>query len=107
MDELRFDYVYLVTEDVDIQNMFVREFGKDKLLLSMQRKIKYNPQKTRLAQYDNVRGNIDFGQAYLKAIYDLSRCHGLLAGMTSGTVGAKLLSNGYEYEQYYDLGKYH
>ena len=75
-------------------------------MLSKQEKIRFDSRKKRLSQYENVCGNIEFGQAYLKAIYDLSRCNGILAGRTSGTVGAKLLSSGFEYEHYYDLGYY-
>lgn len=101
-----FDFVYLTTEDIDIQHAFVSEFGNERLILSMQDKIKTDPKKKRLSNYGNILGNVDFGCAYLKAIYDLSRCNGILAGRTSGTVGAKLLSSGFEYEHYYDLGYY-
>lgn len=103
--ECGFDVAYLATEDIDIQNAFLKELGEEQIVLSMQDKIKSIPGKF-LANYSNVRGNVDFGQAYLKAIYDLSRCHGILAGRTSGTIGAKLLSNGFEYEHYYNLGTY-
>ena len=106
MNEWKFDYVYLTTEDIDVQTCFCQEFESDKLLLSKQEKIRFNPKLTRLSQYKNVFGNVDMGHAYLKAIYDLSRCQGIIAGRTSGTSGAKILSSGYEYEYYYDIGKY-
>lgn len=42
----------------------------------------------------------------LKSIYILSKCNGLIAGRTSGTVGATVLSKGYEFMNIFTLGRY-
>lgn len=46
------------------------------------------------------------GLEYLSQIIILSRCDCFVAGLTSGTIGAMLLTNGYEYSYIFDLGLY-
>jgi hypothetical protein len=43
---------------------------------------------------------------YLSTIYNLSRCDALIAGRTSGSVAAYLMSDGYEYSFFYNTGRY-
>ena len=105
MQDHGFDFVYLATEDAHVQRSFEAAIPGDRLIPSLQDKLEA-ASGVWLCQYPGVMHNVDFGLAYLKAMYDMSRCHGLLAGRTTGLLGVKLLSAGYEYEHYYDLGVY-
>ena len=44
------------------------------------------------------------GKEYLTTIYILSKCNCIIAARASGTVAADIMSQGWEYAKYYDLG---
>ena len=46
------------------------------------------------------------GIEYLTSIYLLSRCNGLVAGRTTGTVGACIMAEKYEFRYIFSLGRY-
>ena len=46
------------------------------------------------------------GINYAASILALARADYLIAGNTSGSIAAQLLSDGYKYEHIYDLGRY-
>ena len=46
------------------------------------------------------------GKEYLINILLLSKCDSLVAGNVGGTLGAILLTNGYEYQKIYNIGVY-
>ena len=46
------------------------------------------------------------GLNYLITILILAKCNCIVAGRTSGTVGAALLTDGWEYSYFFDLGYY-
>lgn len=100
------EYIYLATEDSEICEKFKREFGH-KLLYRAQDKIDYN-KNTYLSQYlpSDTAGKIKKGQDYLISIGVLTKCNALIAGRTSGTIGALLLPNRFEKIYLWDLGVY-
>lgn len=95
--------IYLVTEDRSIAGAFKAAFG-ERLLLSRQDFVDYKGDY--LGRDASIKGNLKRGYGYLKAIIDLSRCRCLIAGRANGALGAMLLSSGYEYTYFFDLGSY-
>lgn len=95
--------IFLATEDTEILKQFSVRFGT-RLIVAKQ---------SRPAYVDGLYGFVDSasgacqrGYEYLRAIYDLSRCSALIAGRTSGALGAALLSQGYSYAKLINLGRY-
>ena len=95
--------IYLVTEDESISTAFKAAFG-DRLVLSDQKPLKYDGGY--LADSAEVKHSRERGIAYLKALVDLARCRQIVAGRTSGTVTTALLSKGFDFAYYFDLGVY-
>ena len=99
------DYVYLATEDEGILVKFKEKYG-DKLLCVNQKRVSnvksylYEDQDfTSVDKYTQVL-------SYLESIYVLSKCVGLVAGRCSGTVGACILTDGYEFLYVFTKGRY-
>lgn len=102
-----FEYVFIATEDKRIYNAFLAAFG-EKLLFSGQK------------LYDGMNGKKFLSELsandhsekwqnivdYYSTIYILSKCDGLLAGLTCGSLCAYLMSNIYTYTYFWDLGRY-
>lgn len=105
-EKWQYDEVYLASEDREICSTFRKEFGT-KLIQSTDVKISYNS-----TDYINTvfeREKVDIYQNtldYMASIFILSKCHGLVAGRTSGSVAAFIMSDGYEYSYFYNLGRY-
>ena len=95
--------IFLVTEDHEIARMFFDRYGS-RVIMSNQEFVSYKDGL--LYRTDGISGNLQRGFAYLKAIVDLSRCSVLIAGRTSGTVGAAVLSKGFSYSKVFSLGVY-
>ncbi|MBR3606531.1 MAG: hypothetical protein IKL51_03020 [Lachnospiraceae bacterium] len=97
--------IYLATEDEGIFIKMKEMYGSDLL---------YNPQKRVYPSGVYLNEDKEFNQRepfqkgleYLQTIYTLSKCNGLVAGRTSGTVGACLLSNSFEFQYIFTLGRY-
>ena len=100
-------FVFLATEDAEIFSKFSSEFSS---VLITQRILRYsNTGKKVLGEIEREAGREDTekkGLDYLSSIYMLSRCKCLVAGRTSGSIGALLLSEGYEYSYIWNLGLY-
>lgn len=100
------DEVYLASEDRQVCDVFKKEFG-DKLIQSTDVKVSYASndyintifEKEKVDIYQNT---LD----YMASIFILSKCNVLLAGRTSGSVAAFIMSDGYEYSYFYNLGRY-
>lgn len=105
MEKYHCDRIYVATEDAQILQKLQENFG-DKLL--------YNDQKRVENTETFLNYNKDFvgdspqknGLDYLTSIFILSRCTGLIAGRTSGTVGTVLLSEGFEFQYIFSKGRY-
>lgn len=107
MSQYGYDYIFLATEDKRIYNVFLEAFG-DKLLFSGQRLYEGMDGKKflseiKVANYSEKWHNtVD----YYSTIYILSKCDGLLAGLTCGSICAYMMSKGYGYTHFWDLGRY-
>ena len=107
MDDGGYDYFFLATEDKRIHDKVRAAFGykvifvEQDLYESTMGK-QYLVQIPKKSEADKLRGVLD----YYATISLLAQCHGLVAGMNGGTIGAYLMSDGYEYVYIWDLGKY-
>jgi len=106
----KFDYIYLATEDNDIFKLFKDEFS-DKMLDNEQKRISQsdieNHYRLSDAEFDyGERQKYKLGIDYLSSINLLSKCSGICGGVTSATAIAYIMSNGYEFEYFFDLGIY-
>ena len=106
MKEYHCNKVFVATEDVRFAQEFQIHFG-DAYIASAREYIQYDG-KDYLSQYSLERNNDKFlrDKEYLTNIYILSKCTCFVAGRTSGSIGALLMSEGYEYTYFFDLGTY-
>ena len=102
-----YEYIFLATEDRRIYSTFLDAFG-DKLLFSGQKLYEGMNGKKFLSELpitnfsEKWHNTVD----YYSTIHILSKCDGPLAGLTCGSICAYLMSNGYSYTYFWDLGKY-
>ena len=66
----------------------------------------YQGGSTGKEEYEQKNGGYQAGMEYLVTTMLLARCQCLCAGCVSATVGALLLTEGYEYVYLFDLGIY-
>lgn len=104
-EKYRCDKIYVATEDEKILDKLLEKYGED-LLFSNQKRIQstdtYLNFNKELLEVEPYKRGVD----YLASVWLLSRCTGLIAGRTSGTVGAVLLSEGYEFQHIFSKGRY-
>lgn len=106
ISENKYASVFVATEDDKVLDMFKQEFG-NKLLYINQPRIKLNDTQTYLSEVvvdDSTKEKIALD--YYTALYVLSRCTAILAGCTAGTMGVALMSKGFNYSHFYNLGHY-
>ncbi len=112
MKEQNCEKLFLATEDEDVYQLFLNEFG-DKLIVNQQKRIskKQLPQgkvlsvvKMNMAKSGEER--FISGLQYLEAIYLLSKCTCFIGIRCGGSKGALILSEGFEYDYTFDLGIY-
>lgn len=105
MEKNRCKYVFLATEDKKIYDIFAAEFGEQLIVLDMERY--ENTGNNYLADIIKKQSDIyKRGMDYLVSIYILSKCKCLVAGRTSGSVGAMILSEGYDEVYLWNEGYY-
>lgn len=97
--------IYVATEDQKILDALKRRYKVDLLYTDQKRIVKTDTYLNNTPEFVNRSGKMR-GIEYLKSIYLLSRCNGLVAGRTSGTVGAMLMSEGYDFQYVFSLGRY-
>lgn len=98
--------VFLVTEDQEIVNAFLNEFGNNLFFCEGNR---YQlSESIFLAEFIKNKGNdnLQQGLEYLSSIYCLSKCHVMVAGRTSGSVVAHLMSYNNQIAHFVNLGIY-
>lgn len=100
--------IFLATEDYGFAEKFRLKFGET-VVMNQKSFVDYDPQNKRWI--NDYVGCIketrrEEGIDYLKTIYILSKCSCLVAGRTSGSLGAYIMSEGYEYTYFWDLGEY-
>lgn len=106
MKERGYNKIFVATEDYAIALRFQREFG-DKYCSNKRSFISY--EKGRSVPDHRINRDNDFywqGREYLSTIAMLSKSKGFVGGRTSGSVGATLLSSGFEYMYVYKIGRY-
>lgn len=103
----RIDQIFLVTEDENILNEFKKEFTTDVLKFLDTKRFCGNENEylanTMNRELVNTKQQ---GMDYLAQILLLSKCDYFIGGRTSGSVGVALFTDGFEYEEYFDLGRY-
>lgn len=107
MSDYNCKYVFLATEDIEIYNRFTHEFTTALITPNVYRYS--NTGKYYLEEIERKKSNTDIekkGLDYLSSIYMLSKCKCLVAGRTSGSVSALILSEGFEYSYMWNLGTY-
>ena len=97
--------VFLATEDAAFYRVFSERFG-DKLIANKTEYADYRGGSAGKEEYEREGGGYEAGMEYLITTMLLARCNCLCAGCVSATVGALLLTEGYEYTYLFDLGIY-
>ncbi|MCR4651174.1 MAG: hypothetical protein K5662_05420 [Lachnospiraceae bacterium] len=103
--EKGYDRIFLATEDANIANELKNKFGdicvtNDVDYIDYRGSYLADEQNNKQMSAGNK--NID----YLINLVLLSRCQGIVAGRTSGTIGAALMSDGWEFSYFFDMGTY-
>lgn len=99
------NYIYLATEDSAIYEELSREFGECLIAPNVSRYTDTGNQY--LAEIvRKERKGYENGKEYLASIYILAKCRYLVAGRTSGSVAALLLTEGFEETYLWNLGYY-
>ena len=97
--------IFLATEDQRILDNLRQEFGESIYTIPQKR---YSEEVTTKLGHrgDYVNYALELNQAYLAAIYMLSKCDSLVAGRTTGMLGAYLFSDDFEYVHVFNKGRY-
>ncbi len=99
------NYIFLATEDKNIYEKMHLEFGNRLIVPNVSRY--ENTGKRYLADIvREERSGYENGKDYLASVYILSKCKYFVAGRTSGSVAALLLSEGFEDVYLWNLGYY-
>lgn len=99
-------HIFLATEDDGVYRAFKNAFG-DSLVINQD--VRYeNTGRKLITEMHTERENDKFltGRDYLTSVFILAQCNCLVAGKTSGSLAALLLSDGYEYTYLFNLGFY-
>lgn len=106
MQEYHCNKIFLSTEDGKAYEAFLQHF-KDAVVTNKKEYISYEKGPIGQIVYRNdTKEKYMEGLEYLSQIIILSECHCMIAGLTSGTIGAMLFTKGYEYSYIFDLGLY-
>lgn len=98
--------IYLCTEDASILSLFQNAFDQRCCFLGRNYIEDIGDDVVTRVQFDRDDDQRLQGEEYLLQVLILSKCHFLLAGQCGGTLGAELLTKGYEQEYIWDLGRY-
>lgn len=105
MDRNACQYIFLVTEDLAMQSRFEEQFEKQIIIPKTKRfsdtGSKYLAE-IKVVDEELLKNAYD----YLSSIILLSKCKCLVAGRTSGTVGAYIFSEGFDEVYLFNKGKY-
>jgi hypothetical protein len=106
------DCLFLATEDEDVYQRFLQEFG-DKLIVNHQQRTSKSQLKrgqflseSRMEQVKSANERFVSGLEYLAAIHLLSKCNCLVADRCNGTKVALIMSEGFEYKFIFNGGMY-
>ena len=104
-DEQKCTKVFLTTEDEIFYKVLKENFG-NLLVTNKKNYHKYCGDAIGKEDYAENEDRFSAGQEYLISTLLLARCNCLCAGCVSGSVGALLLTEGFEYTYLFDLGIY-
>lgn len=98
--------IFLGTEDENIYLQFRKKYG-DLVITNRKHFVQYSGEHSigKLIR-DNTYNLKEEGMEYLVTIALLSRCHCFVGGLVSGTIGAMLMRDQFEYVYIFDLGLY-
>lgn len=111
MKEMKFDRIYLATEERRVVDVFERAFP-GRILVNKRKYYDdafYRNDFELIGQvvFDRENDDILKGLEYLSSIYLLSRCTSLIAGNAGGSCAALYMNNlNYEYWKLFELGYY-
>lgn len=106
MVEQNCDKIYLATEDKGIFIKFKEKYGDKVIALDVERHETLGNQNINDVRRMQKKDDYTMAKEYLITILLLSKCNCLVAGNTSGTIGALLLNKKYEYQYIFNLGRY-
>ncbi len=98
--------IFLATEDSGIYKRFEQEYGDRLIVPDVKRYDISRDQNINDVIIDSQDDMRRSGEEYLRSIWMLSKCDCLVAGNVSGSLGAMMLTEGYEYSYIFDLGLY-
>lgn len=105
MKKYECNYIFLATEDNEIYKRLYSEFGNRLIVPDTARYVDTGENYLADIVRKGKNGFIS-GRDYLASIYVLSKCRYLIAGRTSGSLAAVLLSEGFEDMYLWNLGYY-
>jgi hypothetical protein len=105
MEEFKCNFIYLATEDYNVEILFRKKLG-NKVIVNKRVYKRYldGYLANTLNERENDRYNTNL--EYLSSLSLLSKCDCLIAGRTSGTVVTMLMNQAYDYTFFWDLGVY-
>jgi len=103
MEENHCNKIFLATEDEAILEKMKAEYGSR--LLYVEQKRYQGMQQDKLGHLsDYVADAVSMNRSYLAAMHYLSKCSSFFGGVTTGTVGVYLLSEGFESFEFWYRG---
>lgn len=106
-EKYRVDNIFLVTEDEAVLEIFKERFSREELKYIETKRFKSSKEEYLVKTMKNRKADIkQQGIDYLTQIALLAKCDYFIAGRTSGSVGVAIITEGFEYEYYWDLGRY-
>jgi len=105
--QLKYDKIYLATEDQKIYNLFKKRFG-DTVITNGQNLYDNIDSIQFLSEIKGLRKREEYekGIEYLSSVYILSECDYFIGGRTAGTLGVYFMSKGFKYNFLWNLGYY-
>lgn len=105
MDTNHCNKIFLATEDENILKAMKKEFGEN--LFFVDQKRYQGMQKDKLGHLsDYIADAASMNRSYLAAMYCLAECDCFFGGVTTGTIGVYLLSEGFEKFEFWYRGEH-
>lgn len=104
--EKKCDKIYLATEDKIFFEKFKDRYGDKIVAMDVERHATKGNENINDLRRQQKKDDYTMAREYLINILLLSKCNCLVAGNTSGSLGALLLNEEYEYKYIFNLGVY-
>ena len=104
--EQKCDKIYLATEDKDFFERFKAKYGDKLMAMDVERHTTNGKENINDLRRQQEKDDYAMAREYLVNILLLSKCNCLVAGNTSGSLGALLLNEEYDYKYIFNLGVY-